>query len=300
MSKIYNIRWGSNVLTLGKKTRVMGIVNVTPDSFSDGGDFLSHGHAVSRGIKLYQAGADIIDIGGESTRPSSKDVTLDEEIRRVIPVIESLAQKIPIPISVDTTKSVVAEKALEAGASIINDISALRFDPLMVKVAARYHAPVILMHMKGRPKDMQENPVYEDLLAEVMGFLQEAMENAVQNGVDPSRVILDPGIGFGKTFQHNLILLKNLEAFKTLNAPLLVGASRKAFIRSLLKDDSGETPDPKGHLVETGSQAAAAAAAMNGAHIIRVHNVENTVATLKIIDAVIHAAEGDEEDAAGY
>jgi len=264
----------------------MGVVNVTPDSFSDGGDFFSCDHAVKQGLSLYEAGADILDIGGESTRPFSENVTVDEEIRRVVPVIESLAKKVPIPISVDTTKSVVAEKAVNAGASIVNDISSLRFDSEMVEVVARYKIPVILMHMKGTPKTMQMEPVYDNVVNEVIGFLNDAITDACKKGVDRAKIIIDPGIGFGKTFDHNLILLKNLRQFQDLDAPLLIGSSRKAFIRNIVKGKTEKDIDPKGPEVETGSLAAVAAAALMGAHIVRVHNVINTVATLKVIDAI--------------
>ena len=289
--KTYCISWGPNVLELGKKTRIMGVVNVTPDSFSDGGDFYDHDHAVKQGLKLYHAGADILDIGGESTRPFSDHVDIDEELRRVLPVIESLAKKVPIPISIDTTKSVVAEKAVAAGASMINDISAFRFDPQMVKAASALKVPVILMHMRGTPKNMQQDPIYEDVVSEVTAFLKNAIDDACKNGVERGNIIVDPGIGFGKTFEHNLTLLKNLSQLHTLDIPILIGASRKAFIRHLVKNKIEENMDPKGRLVETGSQAAVSVSALLGAHIVRVHNVENTRATLNIIDAIKNASD---------
>jgi len=211
---------------------------------------------------------------------------VDEEIRRVVPVIEALAKKVPIPISVDTTKSDVAQKATTAGASIINDISSLRFDLKMVEVVARHQVPVILMHMKGRPKTMQQEPVYDNVVKEVIQFLKVVMEEACRKGVDRSKIIIDPGIGFGKTFDHNLILLKHLHEFQSLAAPLLIGSSRKAFIRNIVKGKTQKDIDPKQPEVETGSQAAVAVAALKGAHIVRVHNVENTVATLRVIDAI--------------
>ena len=289
--KAYRISWGPNVLELGKKTRIMGIVNVTPDSFSDGGDFYHSNHAVKQGLKLYEAGADILDIGGESTRPFSNGVTIDEELRRVIPVIETLAKKVPIPISIDTTKAAVAETAISAGASIINDISAFKFDPQMVKVAAALKVPVILMHMKGTPRNMQKDPVYENVVNEVIRFLENAIDDACNNGVARANIIVDPGIGFGKTFEHNLILFKNLSQFHALNVPIIIGASRKAFIRHLVKNNKGKEVDPKGSFVEMGSQAAVCAAALMGVHIVRVHNVENTLAALSIIDAIKNASD---------
>lgn len=269
----------------------MGIVNVTPDSFSDGGDFYQHEQAVRHGVKLYEEGADILDIGGESTRPFSENVTTEEEIKRVVPVIEALSQRVGIPISIDTTKSKVAEKAIQAGASIINDISALRFDSKMAGLAADYGVPVILMHMKGTPKNMQIDPTYDDLITEICRFLSNALENAEREGILRSNLIIDPGVGFGKTFQHNLMLLKNLNKFESLEAPILVGPSRKAFIRHLLIEDTEKDVHPKSSRVEIGTQATVAAAVLNGAHMVRVHDVATTRVTLKILDAVKNSNE---------
>ncbi len=267
----------------------MGVVNITPDSFSDGGKFFSLGAAVAQGQKLADEGADIIDIGGESTRPFSAPVSIDEEIRRAVPVIEELAKRVQVPISIDTTKATVARRALDAGASIINDVSALRLDAELANVAARHGVPLILVHMRGSPKTMQVSPVYDDLISEIKAFLEQAIRRALQHGVLKSNIIIDPGIGFGKTLVHNLCLIKHLQEFKTLDAPILIGASRKAFIRKLLKDPN--TDDLKADLpiVETGTQAAVCAAVLNGAHIVRVHDVARTCATLKIVDAVKNA-----------
>ena len=287
--KTYHLQWGTHRLELGKKTRIMGVINITPDSFSDGGLFLSPGEAVAQGEKMVREGADIVDIGGESTRPFSDGVSVAEELSRVIPVIETLAGSLSVPISIDTTKSEVARPALKAGASIINDISALRHDPEMVRVAAEFEVPVILMHMLGSPKTMQVSPTYDDVVTDCGRFLQQCVEHAVAQGLDRSKLIIDPGIGFGKSFDHNLTLLHRLAEFAHLDLPVLVGASRKAFIRDLLKTDSDQTPHPQDTVVETGSQAAVSAAAMNGAHIVRVHDVANTCATLKIVDAILHA-----------
>jgi len=284
--KSYSIEWGSNRLELGNKTRIMGIVNVTPDSFSDGGLFFDCNAAVARGEKLAAEGADILDIGGESTRPFSEAVSPEEEIRRVVPVIEKLAGRISIPISIDTNKAVVAKKAVEAGASIINDISALRSDSELAGVAAKYGLPVILMHMKGTPENMQVSPHYDDLIGEIKGFLKDAIERAVSMGVDRRKIIIDPGIGFGKTIQHNLLLIKNLEELTGLDVPVLIGPSRKAFIRRILKDKAGNELKPHDPAVETGTQAAVAASVLAGAHIVRVHDVAGTVSTVKIIDAL--------------
>ena len=267
----------------------MGVVNVTPDSFSDGGKFYDRDAAVAQGERLAAEGAGIIDIGGESTRPFSDPISAEEEIRRVVPVIEQLAPKISVPISIDTNKAAVARRALEAGASIINDVAALRFDPAIANVAAEFEAPLILMHMLGDPGSMQVEPHYDDLLAEIFGFLENAVKKAEESGVSRSKIIVDPGIGFGKTRTHNLLLIKHLQAFAPLNLPILIGVSRKTFIRKLLKSDHEQDLRPDLPLVETGTQAAVAAAIMNGAHIVRVHGVANTVATGKIVDAIVNA-----------
>ncbi|MFO7972240.1 MAG: dihydropteroate synthase [Desulfobacterales bacterium] len=284
--KTYNIEWGTHRLVLGKRTCVMGILNVTPDSFSDGGEFFTLGDAVAQGLKLFEDGADILDIGGESTRPFSDEVSVEEEIRRVIPVIENLAARISIPISIDTTKAGVARRAIQAGASIINDVSALRLDHGLADVAAEYDVPVILMHMLGTPKTMQTDPVYYDLIKEIKGFLETAVDYAQRKGVSKSKIIIDPGIGFGKTVEHNLLLIKHLYEFKTLGVPILIGVSRKAFIRNILKDTAAKDINPDPPVVETGTQASIAAAVLNGAHMVRVHNVADTRVTLKIIDAI--------------
>ncbi len=287
--KTHHLVWKNFELVLGKRTCIMGILNVTPDSFSDGGQFFNSQDAADHGERLFQEGADILDIGGESTRPFSDPLSADEESRRVLPVIEKLAGRISIPISIDTTKSIVAKRALEAGAAIINDVSALRMDPEMAETAAEYSIPVVLMHMKGTPKTMQRSPAYTDLVGEIKTFLLEAVKRAEEKGIKKSNIIIDPGIGFGKSFAHNLILLNRLDEFKDLNAPILVGPSRKAFIRNLLTNSPSEDLDPLLPVVETGTQAAIAVAVLNGAHIVRVHNVKNTRATVKIVDAVKQA-----------
>jgi len=273
-------------MDLGVVTRVMGILNITPDSFSDGGDFFSQKDAIARGERLFEEGADILDIGGESTRPFSENVSAVEEIRRVVPVIAALARRVPVPLSIDTTKSEVARAALDAGASILNDISALRMDPEMAALAAATGAPVVLMHMKGTPKTMQLSPAYADLMGELCAFFQDRIAYATANGVERSRIVIDPGIGFGKTVVHNFQILQQLRALEKFDVPILIGPSRKAFIRKTLGDTD---LSPKAVQVETGSQAAVAAAVLNGAHIVRVHNVANTRATLRIIDAVRNA-----------
>ena len=284
--KTYNLVWGKHRLVLGKRTCVMGILNVTPDSFSDGGEFFTLDDAVAQGQKIFEDGADILDIGGESTRPFSDALSTEEEIRRVVPVIENLAARISIPISIDTTKAGVARRAIEAGASIINDVSALRLDHGIADVAAEYDVPVILMHMLGTPKTMQTDPVYDDLIKEIKEFLKSAVDYAESRGISKSKIIIDPGIGFGKTIDHNLLLIKHLHEFKTLDVPILIGSSRKAFIRNILKDKTVKDINPDLAEVEIGTQASVAAAVLNGAHMVRVHNVANTRITLKIIDAI--------------
>ena len=284
--KTYNLAWGKNRLVLGKRTCIMGILNVTPDSFSDGGEFFTLDNAVAQGQKLFEDGADILDIGGESTRPFSDAVSAEEEIRRVVPVIENLAARISIPISIDTTKAGVARRAIEAGASIMNDVSALRLDHGIADVAAEYDVPIILMHMLGTPKTMQVEPVYDDLIKEIKEFLKNAVDYAESRGISKSKIIIDPGIGFGKTVEHNLLLIKHLHEFKTLDVPILIGSSRKAFIRNILKYKTVKDINPDLAEVEIGTQASVAAAVLNGAHMVRVHNVANTRATIKIIDAI--------------
>jgi dihydropteroate synthase len=283
------MNWGSHRLSLGESTRVMGIVNVTPDSFSDGGKFFDPETAVAHGLSLAMAGADILDIGGESTRPFSDPVSADEEIRRVVPVIEALFPRIRIPISIDTTKAAVARAAIRAGASMINDVSALHFDPEMAAVVREAGVPVTLMHMLGTPKTMQQDPVYTDVVREVFAFLKEAIRRALDAGIPGTHIIADPGIGFGKTVTHNLTLIAELETFHALGVPILVGPSRKAFLRTLFKEESGREMHPDTPEVEAGTQAAVAAAVLNGAHLVRVHNVENTRKTILIADAIVHA-----------
>ncbi|MFC1876204.1 dihydropteroate synthase [Thermodesulfobacteriota bacterium] len=282
----FDLAWGEHRLTFGTRPLIMGILNVTPDSFSDGGSFFSTRAAVAQAEKMVREGADIIDIGGESTRPFSEAVSEAEEIRRVIPVIEALAHRVKIPISIDTSKAAVAGCALNAGASMINDISALRADPVLAGVAADSGVPLILMHMKGTPGDMQVSPMYDDLFSEIYTFLEQAVATAEEKGVQRSKIIIDPGIGFGKTVQHNLLLLKHLTNFKTMKLPVLIGPSRKAFVRKLLKPDHLTDIDPQLPMVETGTQATVAVAALNGADIVRVHNVGDTLATLKIVAAI--------------
>ena len=287
--KTYHLSWPDHTLALGRQTCIMGVVNVTPDSFSDGGKFFDCDTAVAQGVNLAAEGAAIIDIGGESTRPFSAPVSEEEEIRRVVPVIERLANRISIPISIDTNKAGVARQAINAGASMINDISSLRLDSQMADVAVEYGVPVILMHMLGTPKTMQIEPAYVDPVTEIKAFLENAVDRAENQGISRSKIIIDPGIGFGKTLEHNLLLIKHLREFNTLEVPIMIGTSRKAFLRNILKDPSVEDIDPESAIVEAGSQASVAAAVLNGAHMVRVHDVASTRITVKIIDAIKNA-----------
>ncbi|PIP69791.1 MAG: dihydropteroate synthase [Nitrospirae bacterium CG22_combo_CG10-13_8_21_14_all_44_11] len=228
---------------------------------------------------MVEEGADIIDVGGESTRPGSEPVPLQEEIDRTIPVIEEISKKIKVPVSIDTYKAEVARRALDAGASIVNDISGLRFDPEMPKVVSQYKVPVVIMHIKGTPKDMQANPIYEALIPEIMDYFRESIRLAVESGITEDKIIIDPGIGFGKTFDHNLEIIKNLREFTLLEKPLLVGVSRKAFIGKILGDA------PVSERLE-GSEAAAAISILNGANIIRVHDVKEMKKVALVADAI--------------
>jgi len=283
---LHTLTWGAHRLSFGERTHIMGVLNVTPDSFSDGGRFYPCDAAVAQGLKLVQDGADILDIGGESTRPFSDPLPAEEEIRRILPVIKKLSRKITVPISIDTTKACVARQALDAGAAMINDIGALRFDPDMAQVAATYQVPIILMHMKGTPRTMQVAPHYDNLVAEIKAFLSEAAARAQAGGIPGTHIILDPGIGFGKTFHHNLFLINHLYELKSMGFPILVGPSRKAFIRNILKNKDLPDIDPDSEIVEAGTQAAIAAAILKGADIVRVHDVARTRPTAALCDAI--------------
>jgi dihydropteroate synthase len=285
----FHLTFGKFHLDLGTRTCIMGILNVTPDSFSDGGRFHDYDAAVAQGIRLADQGAHILDIGGESTRPFSRPISTREEIDRVVPVIETLSKKISIPISIDTKKSEVARAALDAGAAMINDISAFEMDPDMVDVAARYQVPVILMHMKGTPETMQTDPVYDELMREISDYLAARAEHVIAGGVEKSRIILDPGIGFGKTVHHNLQLINCLETIVDLGFPVLMGPSRKSFIRNILGKDAPKIPLDTPEQIENGTLAAVGACLAHGAHIIRVHDVQRTVAFTRIFDAIRNA-----------
>lgn len=282
----FSLSFKGHHLKLGTNTCVMGILNVTPDSFSDGGRFFKASQAIDQAHKMVEQGADIIDIGGESTRPFSEAVSAEEEIRRVVPVIRELAKTIPVPISIDTNKAIVAEQAIEAGASIVNDVSAMEMDPDMARVVAENKVPVILMHMLGLPRTMQVNPHYDDVVSEIVVYLENVIRKAEDRGIPKSMIIADPGIGFGKTIEHNFRLLKHIQEFKCLNVPILVGSSRKAFIRKTLGEAEGKDISRE---IEIGTQATVSASVIGGAHIVRVHDVASTVATVKILDAMKRA-----------
>ena len=267
----------------------MGILNATPDSFSDGGKFNTLETAVNQGIRLVDDGAHILDIGGESSKPFATPVSEQEELDRVIPVIENLSKRTDIPISIDTVKSVVAREALNAGAAIINDISAFEKDPSMADLAAQRGVPVVLMHMKGTPETMQVNPNYDDLMLEITNYLKTRAVYAMERGIHKKNIILDPGIGFGKTIEHNLVLINHLEKITALGFPVLIGPSRKSFIQNILSKNNKMPVKANDLKAEYGSLAAAAASILNGAHIIRVHDVQKVKPFTRIIDSIRNA-----------
>lgn len=269
---------GKHQLDLGKRTFIMGILNVTPDSFSDGGQYQEVDKAIERGIAMAQEGADIIDIGGESTRPDANPCSIEEELTRVIPIIKGLSKRIDLPISIDTYKSEVARRALEEGAHLVNDISALSFDTEMAKVVAEYKVPVVLMHILGTPQDMQQNPQYTCVVSEIILYLRERIRKALEAGMEADKIIIDPGIGFGKTVEHNLEILRKLREFKSLGKPILIGTSRKSLIGKVLDLPVEERLE--------GTAATVAVSILNGANIIRVHDVLAMKRVAKMVDAI--------------
>lgn len=275
--KTFTIKGRSRSWTAGERTLVMGVLNVTPDSFSDGGRFMDPATAVERGLEMVEEGADWVDVGGESTRPWSAPVAQDEETRRVVPVIEALASK-GVAVSVDTMKSAVALRAIEAGAQIVNDVSALSFDKDMARVCAEHKCPVILMHMRGTPATMQEDTAYNDLMGEVHGYLRERLEYARSSGIDVENTVVDPGIGFGKSTDGNLEIIRNLAELRSLGRPILLGPSRKAFIAKTL----GAGAEGRLH----GTMAVLAVAVAKGAAMVRVHDVKEAVQTVRMADAL--------------
>lgn len=272
----YTFNWG-------QRTYLMGVLNVTPDSFSDGGDFNTLDAAISQSISFVNNGVDIIDVGGQSTRPSAEEVSLDEELKRVVPIVQALRNRqdacATIPISVDTTKAAVAEAAIAAGADLINDISGGTFDPEMLPTVAKLGVPIVLMHLRGTPQTMQTLTDYQDLIGEIVQFLQERREAAIASGIPQSKIIIDPGIGFAKTYDQNLELLRRLPEFRALGCPILVGASRKSFIGHILNQ-----PDPKARV--WGTAAACCAAIAGSADILRVHDVKEMRDVCRVADAI--------------
>ena len=269
------------LLSIEKQSLIMGILNVTPDSFSDGGKYLEKNNAINHALAMIDNGADIIDVGGESTRPFSDPVSLDEEISRVIPVIEGIRKESDVCISIDTTKSEVATAALNSGASLINDVSAMEVDPLMIDVALKFHCPIIIMHMKGNPKSMQDNPQYESLISDIKDYLQERVDFIVSKGINSKKIVIDPGIGFGKTVENNFEIINNLNHFTKMGFPVMLGASRKSFIGislDLLEEDRLE-----------GSLAANIIGLQNGAKIFRVHDVAETNKAFVIANKIFNS-----------
>ncbi len=278
--KVYLFKARDKELELGRLTRIMGVVNLTPDSFYDGGRHRNSAQAVDYCSALAEAGADLLDLGGESSRPGADPVTAAEEVDRVLPVLEAIRGELDLPLSIDTCKAEVARVALEAGADLVNDISALRADPKIGRLVAREQAGLVLMHMRGRPKTMQKMPPSADILKEIQSDLQLALETAYAQQIQRDRIILDPGIGFGKTLQDNLRILNRLAFLERFDLPLLVGTSRKRFIGELL-----DVP-PSGRLL--GTAASVAGAVLRGAHMIRVHDVAEMRSVVRIVDALLY------------
>lgn len=284
LRKKFELKLPSGALVLGERTQIMAVLNVAPDSFSDGGFYSRPEVAVARALELERAGADILDIGGESTRPGSAGATAVQELRRVLPVIERLRTRLKIPISIDTQKAEVAEAALAAGAQILNDVSALRTDSRMGQVAVQRGAPIVLMHMRGTPRTMQKRPFARDVMRDVMRGLREALQRARRAGVKKPQIILDPGIGFGKSYTQNCEILARLPELAKLGYPLLVGPSRKMFIGAILAGE-GKRPVPA-HLRAWGTAATVATAILGGAHIVRVHDAEEMAQVARLADAI--------------
>ena len=281
----FRLKLRSRTLTLGERTLVMGVLNVTPDSFSDGGKYHSANVAIEHALAMELEGADLLDIGGESTRPGSSGITAQEELARILPVFEGLRGRIKIPISIDTRKAEVAEAALEAGAEIINDISGLNQDPRIARVAAKHRAPLILMHLRGEPGSMQKGPFARDALKEVTKGLRASAAKAIKASVAKSQIILDPGIGFGKSHAQNYELLQKLYRLAALGYPLLIGTSRKGFLGATLARHGKPAP-PEERI--WGTAATVTASILNGAHIVRVHDVAEMLQVVRVADCVVN------------
>lgn len=263
----------------GERTYLMGVLNVTPDSFSDGGEFYAPAAALAQAQRLVEAGADLIDIGGQSTRPGAQQVSVEEELHRVLSAVQVVRSQLSVPISVDTTRAIVAQRAVEAGADMVNDISGGTFDPDMLSTVAQLGVPIVLMHIRGTPETMQQLTDYQDLIGDICGFLEGQLAAAERAGIERSRLIIDPGIGFAKTLEQNLEILRQLPTFRTLGVPILVGVSRKSFIGRLVNQ-----PDPKGRV--WGTAAACCSAIAGTADILRVHDVFEMRDVCRVADAI--------------
>jgi dihydropteroate synthase len=283
--KIFRLKLPTRTLVLGERTLVMGVLNITPDSFSDGGVYFDRDAAVARALEIEKAGADILDIGGESTRPGAEGISAEEELRRVLPVLEQLCGMLKIPISIDTSKAEVAEAAAVAGAEILNDVTALRGDPRLADVTRRRKLSLILMHMRGEPRTMQKLPFARDVMRDVTAGLRRAVAVARRAGVPKAQIILDPGLGFGKSYPQNYELLSRLAQLARLGCPLLVGTSRKSFIGRALESALGVGHVPEANRV-WGTAATVAASVLGGAHIVRVHDVAEMVQVVRVADAI--------------
>jgi dihydropteroate synthase len=286
--KTFRLHLRSGTLLLGERTLVMGVLNITPDSFSDGGRYLDSESAIARALQIEHDGADILDVGGESTRPGAGSVTPEEELRRILPVIEELRGKLRIPMSIDTRRADVAEATLNAGAEILNDVSGLRADPRLAEVAKRARAPLILMHMRGMPPTMQRGPFARDVIRDVMAGLRDAVARAKRAGLAKTQLLLDPGIGFGKKHDQNFEILARLPEFARLGCPILVGTSRKAFLGKALAG-AGQPGAPPGERM-LGTAATVTASILGGAHIVRVHDVAEMVRVVRVADHVANAS----------
>ncbi len=287
--KLFRLKLNSRTLVLGERTLVMGVLNVTPDSFSDGGKFLQPESAIEQAFAIERAGADLLDIGGESTRPGSVETSASEELDRILPVLEALRGRLKIPISVDTRRASVAELAIRALAELVNDVSGLRSDPRIAEVAARHRVPLILMHMRGEPRTMQERGFARDVMKDVMQGLRKSVVVARKAGIAKSQIIVDPGIGFGKSFAQNYELLEKLPQLAKLGYPILVGTSRKGFLGATLARDGKPAP-PEERI--WGTAATVTASILSGAHIVRVHDVLEMVQVVRVADCVLDPKQG--------
>jgi dihydropteroate synthase len=286
--KRFRLHLRSRTLILGERTLVMGVLNVTPDSFSDGGAYLDSEAAIARALQIEKDGADILDVGGESTRPGATAISSEQELRRILPVIQVLRGRLRIPMSVDTRRADVAEATLAAGAEILNDVSALRMDPRLGEVARRARAPLILMHMRGTPQTMQRGPFARNVIGHVMAGLRDAVSRAKRVGLVKTQLLLDPGIGFGKKHEQNFEILARLPEFASLACPIVIGTSRKAFLGEALAVPGGPSALPGERLL--GTAATVTASILGGAHIVRVHDVAEMVRVVHVADRVLNAA----------